>query len=742
MEERLTYLDREYLSNYDYLQVDSEVVLQKPFDAVKEVTATYSIASDDPEENATSLSYNRVVGLSTDPELYQAFDILDYALVSAPGAPIRQALIEAGIGEDVYGSYEAGIRQPVFSIVAKNANPQDKEAFVRIIEEQLTKAVKEGINKESLLAAINSNEFRFREADFGRFPKGLLMGLQCLDSWLFDDLTPFIHIQCLDTYAGLRRLTKTDYFEQLVQKYLLDNTHGSLVMILPEKNKNTAEEEALRRKLADFKAGLSEDQIRAMIQATADLRAYQEEPSSEENLKKIPLLRREDIRKEAMPYENTEDILGQIKVVRHEIDSNGIDYISLLFDAEDVPVEELGYLGMLSGILGYVDTDAHSYLGLGNEINIYTGGISFGPHTYARYQEDDTLVMKYEVGIKVLSGNLGKALSLAKEIMLHSKLSDTRRLKEIVAQTKARLQSALSGSGNAVAACRGSAGFSRMAYYQDKLQGVDFYRSVCEMEKLLKEEPDKVTATLEGLCERIFASGRLMVSFTGKEELYKEAAPLLAEVIDCLPKGMPCGPAPEVTLVKKNEAFIDASQIQYVAVCGNFKKAGFEYQGTLRLLRLILSYDYLWMNVRVKGGAYGVSTSCIRNGDSYFVSYRDPKLKETVEVFRGVPEYIRNFAPDERDMTKYIIGTFGSIDTPMNAYARGLRSLSAYICRTPHELVQKERSQILAATQQDVRALADIIEAILADASICVVGNENAIREAGELFDKVEKLYN
>ena len=305
--ERLKWLDEEYLSKYDYMEVDSQIKPQKAFDKVKYVESEYSIASDDPEENKTYLSYNRVVADSLDQMLYQAFDVLDYALVSAPGAPVKKALIEAGIGEDVYGSYDAGILQPVFSIVAKNANVSDAEKFNEIITDTLKEIVKNGINKEALLAGININEFKFREADFGQFPKGLLFGLNCMDSWLFDDLKPFIHLECLDTFAKLRDKINSGYFEELIQKYLLDNTHGSEVVVKPARNKNAQEEQKLADKLKAYKDSLSDEEIQKLIDDTISLRKYQEEPSLDEDLRKLPMLKRSDLKREALGFSNIKE---------------------------------------------------------------------------------------------------------------------------------------------------------------------------------------------------------------------------------------------------------------------------------------------------------------------------------------------------------------------------------------------------------------------------------------------------
>lgn len=738
--ERLEWLDKEYLSLYDYKKVNSEINKQPAFDEIKNVEAQYSITMDDTQENKTYLSYNRVVGDTLDEMLYQAFDVLDYALVSSPGAPVKQALIDAGIGDDVYGSYDAGILQPVFSFVAKNANASQADEFESIIESTLKEVVKTGINKEALLAGINSSEFKFREADFGQFPKGLLFGLNCLDSWLFDDMKPFIHLECLGTFAKLRKAVDTDYFEKLIQEYLLDNTHGSSVTVKPKRGLGNEREEALAKELSDYKASLSDEEIKKLIEDTEHLKKYQEEPSSDEDLRKLPMLTRADMKKNAMPFSNIEDELLDVKVVRHDIESNGIDYISFLFDAGDFAQSELGYLGFFTNALGLVSTEKYSYTDLANATNIYTGGISTGTASHPDIKDRNNFVFKFEVKLKVLEKNLDKALELMEQMLLSSDFTDTKRLGELVAQIKARLQANLSSSGHLVAAMRSMSSFSRYALYQDELKGIAFYRSICRIEKELSESPKSVSDKLAAIAKKLFARNRMLISFTGNNEAYGNAKPSLEKVIAGFDKMSAVGNQAEVHFNTAKEAFIDASQIQYVAKTGDFICEGYEYTGALRLLRIILSYDYLWINVRVKGGAYGCMNTFLRSGESYFVSYRDPNLSDTLDVYDRIPEYIKSFSPDERDMTKYIIGTFSALDTPMNPEAKGSRSLSAYLEGITYEQIQKERNEILNAQPEDIRRLADLVEAVLKKDSICVIGNENMIKESAGLFENVEKL--
>lgn len=740
MEERLEWMDKNYLSEFTAAEVDSQIALEPAFDAVKDVTAKYPIASEESEEDNTYFAYSKVVDTILNKELYQAFDVLDYALVSAPGAPVRQALIDAGIGQDVYGGFDSYIYQPIFNIYAKNADACDKEAFVSIIEDTLEKVVKEGISENALLAGINSQEFRFREADFGQFPKGLLYGIQCLETWIFDDKEPFLNLECLDTFEFLKKQIGTGYYERLVQEYLLNNTHGAVISIEPEKGLNVRQEEALAKKLQDYKNSLSEEELLDLVEETKRLKAYQEEPSRKEDMLKLPMLSREDMKREAMPFSNIEEKVKNVPVVRHDIFSNGIDYITLMFDAKDIAAEDIPYLGFLRGVLGLVDTASYTYGELSNAVNIYTGGINCGFSVYPNVIEDDETDVQFEIRIKVLKSQLQKAFELVDEIIYTSKIEDTKRLAELVAQSKSRLQAMLSNSGHMVAAIRSMSYGSLYGYYQDATSGIAYYDAICQMDAQMKKEPSVIVAKLKEIIEKIFVSSRLLISFTADTECYENAVCVLEKFAEKLPLGKKAAGGISYEPQKKNEGFTDASAIQYVARSGNFIKNGYCYNGTLRLLKMILSYDYLWQNVRVMGGAYGCMSSFGRTGESYFVSYRDPNLSKTNEVYEGVPEYLKNFHADERNMTKYIIGTFGALDTPLNPEGKGSRSMTAYLQKLSVADVQKERDEILNATDEDIRALAPLIEAVLSDANFCVVGNENNIHNEKDMFLNIRKL--
>ena len=735
--EKLAWMDEEYLSKYEAIELDSEIKLQKTFEKPVEVTHKYSISSTESEENNTYLSYNTVVETALDEKLYLAFDILDYALVSAPGAPLKQALIDAGIGSEITGGYDSGTLQPTFSIIAKNTNPEEKEHFLTVIRETLEGLVKNGLNKKSLLAGINSSEFRYREADFGHFPKGLLYGIQCLDSWLYDDMRPFLHLEALDTYRFLKEQVNTDYFEQLIQKYLLDNKHASVVIIEPEKGLNAKNEAVLEKKLAEYKAGLSEEEIKKLVENTRHLKEYQETPSLKEDLEKIPMLARSDMKKEAALFYNTELSVKEVPVIHHDIFSNGIIYLTMLFDIAHIPAEDIPYLGVLKAVLGYVDTKNYSYADFSNEVNIHTGGIGSTIGVYPSVKEKDDYKVKFEVRTKALYDKLPEAVSLMEEMLFTSKLCDEKRLYEIIAELKSRLQVSISSAGHSVASTRAMTYFSKAAAYKDT---ITFYEVLCDLEAHFEERKEALIAKLKELTEAIFTRENLLVSVTCEKEGLSIAMAELEKFIPMLFETAKTTKKAEIIPVQKNEGFMDASQVMYVARAGNFRAHGFEYHGALRILKVIMEYDYLWINIRVKGGAYGCMNGYMKNGDTYFVSYRDPNLEKTNEIYDGIPAYIEQFTADERDMTKYIIGTISDMDIPMNPSTKGDRSMAAYLQNISYEEIQKERDQVIHATQEDIRNLKDMIASVLDEKNLCVIGNEETLQAHEDMFDNLKHL--
>lgn len=741
MAEKLRFLDEEYLSGYEALSVDSALAEEPPFTEPVEVYKEYPITESESEKENTYLSYNISFGNNLDREQYIAFQVIDYVLCSAPGAPLKQALIDKGIGKDVYSSYENGIMQPYFSIVAKNADKERLPEFTETIREELEKITEHGFDKKALRAGLNFYEFRFREADFGSYPKGLMFGLMMLDSWLYDDNKPFVHIEANETYRKLKEAIETNYYEELVRKNLLNNQHKTIVVVEPVKGLTGRKEKELADALAKKKAELSDAQLLEIVEQTEALKQYQEEPDTKENLEKIPLLTRADMKKEAENYVNQERKVGDTVFLYHDIFTNGIGYLRFMFDLRTVPEELFPYVGLLKSILGLVSTRNYTYGELFNEINIRTGGISPVVNTYTDARDLQRYTATLEIKVKVLYENLEHAFRLVKEIIMDSRFDDGKRLKELVAELKSRSQANMMSAGHALASVRALSYLSKTAAVSDKISGVPYYRMLEELDADFEAKQAELTEKLQQLAVCLFRPENLMVDYTAQREGLEHVEEQIASFRDSLHKEpvevRPYQPETE----RKNEGFMSSSQVQYVCRAGNFTEKGLPYTGALKALKVMMGYDYLWTQVRVKGGAYGCMCNFGKSGESYFVSYRDPNLEKTIDVYEKAADYIRHFEADERTMTQYIIGAVSELDMPMTPAAKGAYSLAGYMTHYSYEQVQKERDELLGAVPETIRGLAGYISAFMEDDCLCVVGNEEKIRKQKDLFGETDYLF-
>ncbi|MBE5865517.1 MAG: insulinase family protein [Lachnospiraceae bacterium] len=742
MAEQLTFIDENYLSDFDALEVDSEIKAESDWgDRYRTVVKEYPLNEGEDAEENTYFAANYSVGESTDKELCMAFQILDYALCSAPGAPLKEALVKKGIGRDVYSIWDNGIKQPYFSVIAKGTSIDRQQEFLDTIKDVLEKLVKEGFDDKALLAGLNYYEFKFREADFGAYPKGLMYGLQMLDSWLYCEDKPFVHLELLDTFKSLREKVGTGWFESLIQKYILECANCCLVVLKPVEGLLEKQNEELAKSLSAKRAAMTAEEFSNVQKTYEELKDFQEAEDTPEAIATLPLLSREDLKKEAAKIVNEERTVADTPFLYHNLFTNGIGYLRLIFDLNEIPEEYFPYVGLLKSCLGLLNTENYNYGDLFNETNLVTGGMAAVNNAYSNLDNSDACKVTLELKTKVFYENIGKAVELMKEIVLTSNFKDEERLKEILAEGKSRMQAQMMSGGHSVAAGRALSYGSVSGKLSEELSGVPFYRLVARIDEHFDEEKTNLIEKLEMLAKMIFRPENLMVDFVGEESalehLEEAVGAFKSALYTCPVEKAVYKPIPE----RKNEGFMTAGQIQYVCRAGNYKKKGLPYTGALKVMKVMMGYEYLWMNVRVKGGAYGCMCNFGRTGESYFVSYRDPNLSKTLEVYEKAAEAIEHYKSDERTMTQYIIGAISDLDTPMNPSAKGLFSLSAYMTGLTNERLQKERDEILGATPEDIRGLAAYIRAFMEDDFLCVVGNAGKLKSEQNLFMKLENLF-
>lgn len=742
MAEKLDFLDKEYLSRFDKIEVDSAIEEAPVFEKMQEFRAQYSVMSEEEMEDASYLAFAVNVGECGNKEHYMAFPILDYAICSAQGAPIKKALIDKGIGEDVYSTLEMGIAKPYFSIIAKNTSEDLKEEFLNTIRDTAVELVENGIDKKALLAGLNVFEFQYREADFGHYPKGLAYGLDILDSWLYDDNKVFDYIEADAVYKKLRQEIENGYFEKLLKEYILENTNASMVIVTPKLNMNEEKEAVLYEDLQKFKASLTKEEVDKIVEDTMALREYQEAEEPLEVLETIPLLEREDIDKTGIKLKNQIIKAEQTDIIMHDIETNKIAYLRYMFDISDIEEKSLPYLGLMKNLIGLMDTNNYTYSELYNEIHIRTGGMGVVTNFFYNFDDDSDYKLTLDVKTKVLYGQMKPAYEIMKEMILQTDFTDKKRLKELLLEMKSKMQSSFVSAGHSLAAGRALSYFSVGSKISEEIKGLGQYRFIERLLENFDDEIDETIAVMQNLCQRIFVKERLMVDYTGTMEGLDEVKDISNAFYNALSNAKENVKGPtQVQCQPLNEAFKTSGQVQFVCRAGNFKKRGLEYTGALKVLRVMMGYDYLWNNVRVKGGAYGCMSSFMRNGDCFFVSYRDPNLQKTIDVYENTGEYLRNFVADERTLTQYIIGTISEVDAPLSPAAYGAYCLNAYLSDVTEEMIQKDREEILNVTEKDIQKLAEYVDAFLEEKCICVVGTTPKIEESKELFTTVDSLF-
>ena len=742
MVERLQWMDQEYLSKYDAITIDSEVGLQKAFDEPIVVKKEYAISEQESTEEKAYLSMNYVVGRSDDVKLSMAMDILTSVLMDMQGAPLKQALIDAGIGKDVSGVYETDFRQPVYSITAKFAKEEDLSKFQQVIQKTLEEIVEKGLSKKALTARLNRLEFTEREADFGRYPKGLIWGLHMFVSWLYDETKAFDYLEIYPIFDELRKEIETDYFEKLVEKYFLKNNHRSVIVLEPKPGLAKEKDEAIKKKLAKKKAAMSPEEIEQVIRETKELKAYQSEHDTPKDLECIPLLEIEDIPKEPRKIKNEVGEKNGVTTLYHDIETHGISYVDLYFNCSDIPEKYYPYLGMLSGMFEALSTEHYHYSELNSAIDYDLGGLSFNNGNYDHSISGKPIILM-EVHTKMLDEKMPIAFSFIEEILKTSDFRDEKRMKERLDAIFASMQSEILSAGHVKAINRAGSNYSLNYYIKERMNGIDAYYFVKDLVEHFDEKKQEIIEMFEQTVRLAFHKNRMILNFAGSREAFAKAEELTVTLKEKM-YDVPMEKSGPIVLPQKDEAFSTAGSVQYVARMGNFKKDFPDYDGSadgaFAVFENIMNYEYLWEQIRVLGGAYGCGAMTNTNGDVGFYSYRDPKLKETDTVYQKIAEYLENFDVDERKMRKFIIGAINNRDLPMNPFTESLWNFRVYITGIEKSVQERNRANILNAKKEDIQKLAKLVQSALTNGHLAVVGSAGAIEANKEMFDEIKEV--
>ena len=736
IEEQLAFLNDEYLSHFDAIEVHTEVGLQAPFTEGKVVSYPYSVGSEEPTDNRTLHSFAYVLP-SVTPEHSLAFEVLTHALLTSPAAPLKQALVKAGIGSDVSGYYLDSIRQPMWTVQATGSNLDKQADLQRIVESTLQELCDKGLDKELLEASLNSIEFALRESDFGGRPIGLAYVIRMMDNWLYDnDPLELLHYE--EALANIRKGLAGTYFEDLIRQSILDNNHKVLVSIYPERGLQERKDAEVKEHLAAVKANMTKEEIDAIVEQTKRLKIRQETPDSEEALASIPLLELSDLNPNIEAVERRESKIGNTKVHFVPTFTKGINYVGLYFNLSCLTEDELFYADILSDILGRIDTSERGYEALAKDINMNLGGLSSDVTAISKDGKRDEFTPLMIVRAKALHSKLPDLCRLINEVVQKADYSDDRRLTELVQESKAIWDNEAFRRGNSIVSQRVMAQVSAVGKFRDN-GNFGYYQKISELASnpaALPLLPEK----LADVARKIFRANNVNIMFVGEEGELEAFENLMKPLVETWDTTELSNDVLQITRLSGNDGIVTAGKVQYVAQGGNFVDHRFKHVGPMSVLETILRYEYLWIRIRVQGGAYGAFANFYDDGNMIFCSYRDPNLVETLNVYKELPQYLREFTLTDREMRKYIIGTMSSLDLPMTPALRGPRAMGMYFSGAKLEDKVEFRKQVIACKPENIVALADVVEPVLKDNHICTMGNEQKIKDAGDVFDNIISL--
>lgn len=735
----LKFIDEEYLNNFDKTNINTSIKPQKSFTKKQIVVDKYPISKGSSTKNKTFLSLNYVIDTVKNKEDILGFAILDKLLFGTDNSPLKKALIENQLGNTAYSQLDVQKLQPTYSIVVSNSEESKKDKFEKVIKKTLKEIVKNGFDKESLDAAFNSYEISTRLENSGA-SRGIGYSGSVMLGWLYDQ-DPTLYLEHNKDINNIKKKIEKKYFENLIEKYLLNNKHSSLVILKPSPGLEESKNTELKKKLEDYKKSLSPKEIENLVTQTNEFKKWQETPDSEEALNSLPSLSISDISKSIEKLPTVEREIDNIKILDHSLFTNNITFTNMYFDSSRIPQDKLLYLHLLSDMLGKVSTEKYDEKTLSKLVSSNTGSIRFNPKTFSKYKGNGEYYPKLAVSLNSLDENLLKSFELVEEIINKSKFDNKQNIKKLINEKISELESVVNNYTHSIALSRAISYISEEGKYND-LSIIEYYNFLRDLNKNYDSKFNDIQKNLNEVSNIIFNKNNLIVSYTGDKENYSKFEKSFKSISSKIKDGKFEPQKYEFDYSTKNEGLTLSSKVQNIAKVYDFTKLGYDYSGKMKVLNNILNNDYLWQEVRVKGGAYGGMFDIAPTGRLVFLSYRDPNLKETLNVFDKAPDYLRNFKANDKDMTNHIIGTIGNIDAPLDPNQKGSIADMYYISNITDEDLQKERDEILNTKSEDIVSYTDMIEKAMKENYYCVVGSESKINENKDLFNSVKSAVN
>ncbi|MBM6828424.1 insulinase family protein [Anaerotignum lactatifermentans] len=730
----LEHLDQAYLTHYEKSQQlpiikDTKVPLKNEV-----IYETF------PAENETDdkgyFAYNFKIGHCTDTRENLTMQILGYLLLETNASPLKNALRDAGICEEAEGYFDSSTYETVYSIIGKNGKKEDFEHFCNIVEEVLSHAAKNGFGKELLHSSLKKMEFLLREEDYGSRPKGLIYHTRQMKSWLHGE-NPLSCLKVLTTFLSLKEEIQKGYLSAFIQEKFLCNPEKTKLCFLPEWGKQEQEDAALRKKVEDRLSSMTEAQKSILKEDDNSLAEFQNAEDTPELLAQIPILQREDIDKKPMPVPRKETIVSGSKVLHISMESQGIFYGQILFPTE-VPQEQLFYAGLLAEVLGKLDTKKTAFAELSAKTDRIFGGFSMSNDIYSRNNRDYLPFLT--INFKILKEDLEEGFTFLKEILTETDYTNVESLLKIVKSAKLKGEMYFQNQAHSTAIFRSRAAVSAGAATKEQTSGISYYHFLCNTEKSLLENPSAVVAGLKAIAKKILVRDQVQGTVGCSKSDFAEYAHWFADLKKYLPEGNMERTTVHFQPKERKEGFRISSKVQYNIKTWDLAMGNIPYHGNMQVLKTIITLEYLWNQIRVQGGAYGCGCNFQRNGGVYFYSYRDPNLRKTYDVYGNLSDKIKDFQADEREMTKYIIGTINRFDQPKTNGELLDYGTALYFAGITEEMRQQERMEILNTSAAEIRQYEDLLKMIANSENICTIGGEEILNAQKDYFDSVENL--
>ena len=739
----LDFLQEKYLQDFEGIDIKTSIAYQRSFRKPKRKPMSYPVSSDESLDKKTYVLLGYKLDKAVNHEHCLGFSILSHLLLGSSASPLRKALITSELGSEVIGGgFDDNRADTIFAVGLKGTEPEHENKILTLIDSTLCELADNGIEQDMILSAVNSIDFRLREANFGGFPKGIVYNIQALGSWLYDK-DPFTHLSFEKVLLKIKKQMYTGYFEDLIRRYLIKNNHRSILVATPKQGLGKKWEAQERKILKSVKDALDSEQIDELIKETQKLQERQLASDSPEALAKLPSLEINDVPKEIEKYPLEIKRQGDSKILFHDLFTNDIAYIQIGFSTHSVPNQMIPYIPLLATLIMGMGTHKHSYIEISKLMGMHTGGIRNSHFSSATVENRQQVLSYVFFNGKALMEKVDNLFDLFDELFGEYSFDDTKRLVEIIRSSKADMEDSIVPHGNHYVSARLQSYQSRLGKFDELTDGITYYRFLEQLLESVEKNPAEVADQFRQVAERVFTRKNVLFNVTSGKKDYPTIEKRISGTVKVLSdKAWPVEEW-DLKTIPLNEGFLTASNIQHVGKGANLYDFGFKYSGQFEILKALLRTGFLWDKVRVHGGAYGSSNSFnFFTGDYSLVSYRDPNLPETLAVYDEIADFLSNLELSSEELTKIIIGCVGKMDPPLTSDRKGSASMIDHLTGRTHELRQKFREELLSTRLEDLKGYATLFKKIRDSGNVCALGNEDKLKKSKSVFGQLVKVFN